>query len=200
MLNKEIEDVFRENITPKSVYAVCDCYADSETVTLGEMTVKSRSLAEHLKGCKRAVLLAATLGTNADMLIRKYSVQDMGKALIAQNICTDMIETYLDETGKEISRLKTLESLFPAPRYSPGYGDFDVACQKEILGFLGASRIGISLTEGFMLIPSKSVTAVIGFAEEQKKETLQKQHAVKCGVSAGCALCDKKNCVFREAV
>jgi len=193
MANNEIEDVFKQNISPKNIYAVYNCNVDSQTVTLGEMTIKSQSLASHLKGCKKAVLLAATLGANADMLIRRYSVQNMGKALIAQNVCTDMIETYLDKTGNEIHELNELKNLFALSRFSPGYGDFDITCQKEILKLLDASRIGISLTDGFMLIPSKSVTTVIGFSEEQKK--------AKCGCALNdCALCGKKNCSFREAV
>ena len=167
MLYKEIEDLFRENITPKSIYAVYDCHVNSEVVTLGAMSVKSESLVRHLKGCNRAVLLADTLGTNADMLIRRYSVQDMEKALIAQNICARMIETYLDETEKEISTLEDLKGLFAIHRYSPGYGDFSITCQKDILKLLGASRIGLSLTDGFMLAPSKSVTAVIGFSDDK---------------------------------
>jgi len=192
MLYKEIEDLFRENITPKSVYAVYDCHVDSGAVTLDVMSVKSESLAGHLKGCNRAVLLAATLGTNADMLIRRFSVQDMEKALIADNICLDMIEAYLDETEKEISVLEDLKGLFAVQRYSPGYGDFHVTCQKDILKLLGASRIGLSLTDGFMLTPSKSVTAVIGFSDEQRNHPHLMQKTSKC------LLCKDKNCGFRE--
>ncbi|MDR0465045.1 MAG: hypothetical protein LBG94_08035 [Treponema sp.] len=189
MLNKEIEEVFRENITPKSVYAVYDCHVNSGAVTLGVMSVKSESLASHLKGCNRAVLLAATLGTKADMLIRRYSVQDMEKALIADNICADMIEAYLDETEKEISIQEDLKGLFAVDRYSPGYGDFNVTCQKDILKLLDASRIGLSLTDGFMLTPSKSVTAVIGFSDNSPR-LMQK--------TSKCLLCKDKNCGFRK--
>ena len=192
MLYKEIEDVFRENITPKNIYAVYDCHVNSGAVTLGVISVKSESLAGHLKGCNRAVLMAATLGTNADMLTRRYSVQDMEKALIADNICADMIEAYLDETEKEISILEDLKGLFAVDRYSPGYGDFSVICQKDILKLLGASRIGLSLTDGFMLTPSKSVTAVIGFSDEQQNSQQSMQKTSKC------LLCKDKNCGFRE--
>ena len=183
MLNKEIEEVFRENITPKSVYAVYDCHVSSGAVTLGVMSVKSKSLASHLKSCNRAVLLAATLGTNADMLIRRYSVQDMEKVLITVNICADMIEAYLDKTEKEISILDDLKGLFAVDRYSPGYGDFCITCQKDILKLIGASRIGLSLTDGFILTPSKSVTTVIGFFDEQQNSPrLINNHAASSGV------------------
>ena len=200
-LTGELVCLLKENITPKSVYWIYECKVDSSTVSFGGMTVSSHSLAGHLKGCRRIVLLAATLGTSADMLIRKYSVQDIEKALIAQGACAAMIEAYLDETEKDFSQEKELKGLFPVTRYSPGYGDFDIACQKDILNLLDAWRIGLSSTDGFMLIPSKSVTAVIGFSEEQKQCSQLKQCAAKCAV---CAYSEDtstyKKCGFRGAV
>jgi len=188
MLAEEIIRVFRESITPKNVFAIYECEACSQTVTLGGMTVSSVNLAKHLKNCRRAVLLAATLGAGADTLIRKYSVQDMEKTLIAQNVSTAMIEAYLDEIEKDLLKSRELTGLHPVTRFSPGYGDFNITCQKEILKLLNASRIGLALTDGFMLLPSKSVTAVIGFTEEQKK------------AAPKCACCTDKNCGYREEI
>jgi len=161
----EIESALQENIKPKSVYAVYDCAVGSNTVELGVLTIASVSLAKHLKGSVRAVLLAATLGANADVLIRKYSVQNMEKAFIAQKASVKILEAYLDESVNNLSQTNEFKKLIPARRYSPGYGDFDIKYQKDILKILDAPRIGLSLTEGFMLVPVKSVTAVIGFSE-----------------------------------
>jgi len=186
--------VFKESITPKSIYAIYDCKVETESVALGEMTISSTDLAKHLGSCSRAVMFAATLGASADTLIRKYSVQDMEKSLIAQSVCNDMIETYCDEIEKEFSQSAELEGLFPVTRYSPGYGDFDITCQKDILKLLDASRIGLSLTDGYMLIPSKSVTAVIGFSEKQNSTAGCPEN-----LTAKCASCEDKNCVYRGA-
>ena len=185
---EEITGELKKNITPKSLYAVFDCQIRAQTVTLGEMTINSRSLSRHLQGCRRAVLLAATLGVNADVFVRKYSVQNIEKALIAQSVGADMIEKYLDETEKEFSKINELKELFSVMRFSPGYGDFDIKYQKDILRILDASRIGLSLTEGYMLIPEKSVTAVLGFSDEKKNK------------AGKCASCNNKNCGYREAV
>ncbi|MCL2208902.1 MAG: hypothetical protein FWB89_01935 [Treponema sp.] len=190
----EITGIFKKKVTPKNTYVVYDCKIDNASVTLNEITIYSVSLAKHLEGCHRAVLLAATLGTNADVLINKYSIQDMGKALIAQKVCTAMIEAYLDETEKRIMQISELKELSSVTRYSPGYGDFDIACQKDILRLLNASRIGLSLTEGFMLVPSKSVTAVIGLKKNEEKTAAGNAVPVKC------AFCEYKNCGFREKI
>ena len=75
------------------------------------------------------------------------------------------------------------------PRFSPGYGDFDIHHQEEILRMLDAhKKIGLSMTESCMLTPTKSVTALIGFAEKE----------MDCPKS-GCEACEKKDCIYRRA-
>ena len=50
-------------------------------------------------------------------------------------------------------------------RDSPGYGDFPLEAQREILVILDTPRkIGVSLTDSLLMVPSKSVSAVIGVA------------------------------------
>ena len=48
-------------------------------------------------------------------------------------------------------------------RYSPGYGDLPLAAQRDLLGFLDAPRtVGVALTDALLMVPSKSVSALIG--------------------------------------
>jgi cobalamin-dependent methionine synthase I len=112
----------------------------------------------------------------------------MEKALVAQAVSSAMIETYCDETEKEIAQINEIKDLNPVSRFSPGYGDFDISFQKDFLKILNGSRIGLSLTDAFMLTPVKSVTAVIGFSEEKKE------------MAGKCVLCADKGCSFREAM
>ena len=187
----ELTDTFAANAAPKNVYGIWDCAINSteapNAVIIEGMTVKSESLSRHLAGCHRAVLLAATLGAEADTLLRRYSVQDMGKAVIGQAVCAAMIEAYCDEIENEITESPLVSGLCRTTRFSPGYGDFDITCQKDIVRLLNSERrIGLTLTGGLMLVPSKSVTAVIGFSEEKI------HNEVKCNH------CIEKSCEFRE--
>jgi len=194
-LVKEMIELFSANVVPKSVYGIWDFTPDSSPLTIGGMSVKSKNLCEHLEKCGRVALLAATLGTEADTLLRRFSVQDMEKAVIAQAVCAAMIEAYCDSivdsiTAEIESELSQKEEpfLYPTTRFSPGYGDFDIAHQKEILNILNCSRIALTLTDGYMLIPSKSVTAVIGFSQEKNR------------AGKKCEYCADTQCKLREAV
>jgi hypothetical protein len=174
------------NINAKNVFGIWDCQAGLDTVTLGEVIIKSRSLACHLNGCGKAVLLAATLGTGADTLLRRYSALDMEKALIAQAVCTAMIEHYCDTVVSQAAQSPRLDGLYPVMRFSPGYGDFQISWQKDMLKLLDCEKhIAVTLTDGYMLIPSKSVTAVVGFCKE------------KTDANEKCACCTNTQCEYR---
>ena len=143
----------------------------------------SKSLSAHLSDCSRFFLFAATLGTEADMIIRKYSATDISNAAIAQAVATQYIEEYCDKTMLDFDK----GNMFFKPRFSPGYGDFNIEFQKYILDRLDASkRVGITLTDGLMMIPEKSVTAVLGLSYKDDCNTKK------------CADCKNYNCEYRE--
>jgi cobalamin-dependent methionine synthase I len=178
------------DINAKNVFGIWDCRVEADTVTLDRVNIKSSDLACHLRNCSKAVLLAATLGTGADTLLRRYNALDMEKALIAQAVCTVMIEQYCDTVVSEIAHNSCLDGLYPTARFSPGYGDFDIKWQKDMLKLLNAEKsIAISLTDGLMLIPSKSVTAVVGFSKEKHDN-----HEKKC------AHCTNTCCKYRNVM
>jgi len=140
---------FVQHVKPKSISGVWECTVTKNIITLEPLVIISASLAEHLHGCRQAILMAATLGIEADALLRRYAALDMEKALIAEAVCSVMIEEYITAT-------------FPGERFSPGYGDFSIVHQKDILRLLNcAARIGLAMTDGYMLTPSKSVTAIV---------------------------------------
>ncbi len=175
-------------LNAKNVFGIWDCQIETDTVSLGEIKIKSQNLARHLNGCNRVILLAATLGSEADTLIRKYSAMDMEKALIAQAVCAVMIEDYCDAVVCEAAQSPILKSLYPTSRFSPGYGDFDISWQKDMLKLLNCEKqIALTLTDGYMLIPSKSVTAIVGFGKERAELDKEK-----------CARCTNTQCAYRK--
>ena len=120
------------------------------------------TLAKHLVGCRSAYLVCGTLGAGFDAFQRRVSATSGADALIVQAIGAALIEKLMDEVEAEIHReLPPNESL--VSRYSPGYGDFPLAAQRTILSLLDTPRkIGVSLTDTLLMVPSKSVSAIIG--------------------------------------
>ena len=159
---------------------------DATGVTLESGTrFNSRDLAAHLKGCEEALLLGATLGSRVDAAIRRLALSSVAEGAAAQAVAAALIESYCDEVQ---ARFDT-GGLAQRPRFSPGYGDWDLAEQRLLFPVLNCAKlIGLTLTEGCMMAPSKSVTAVIGLSED-----------VQC-VWNKCMTCGNINCPYRASV
>ena len=131
---------------------------------VAQIPTPGTTLLRHLEGCAEAYLVCGTLGPGLDALQRRVSVTSGADALIAQAVGAALIERYMDGVEDEI-RVELAPGETLRVRYSPGYGDFPLAAQRDILAILDASRrIGVSLTDSLLMVPSKSVSAVVGVA------------------------------------
>lgn len=174
---------------PKSICRIFDIGQNSEEgIQIGNLTIISHSLARNLRGCERVVLFGATLGAETDQLIRRASVTDMSRAVVLQACAAAYLEEYCDEMQRMIGQEMESCGRFLRPRFSPGYGDFDIHYQEPIMRMLDcAKQIGLTMTDGYMMTPSKSVTALIGAGPDRPG----------CRPS-GCAGCDSADCPYRS--
>ena len=148
--------------------------ADEAGVTLDcGVRFHSRALARHLKGCGTVLLMGATLGSRVDAAIRRLALISVAEGAAAQAVAAALIESYCDEVQAQAET----DGLLQRPRFSPGYGDWPLNCAK---------RIGLTLTDGLMMAPSKSVTAIIGLSED-----------AAC-VQNKCMTCSNINCPYRD--
>ena len=138
---------------------------------------------------EKVVLIAATLGIYVDKLIRKWQITDMAQAVVIDSMASVAIEQFMDKIELELS--KRYSGYYFTNRFSPGYGDYPLEKQKEIIKLLNTEKkLGLNLTESLMLNPTKSVTAVIGMGKEEIKE--------KSSCTSKCSRCKNKNCPYRR--
>lgn len=160
--------------------------ADS-TLTAGGLPLQGNAIAEHLEGCSHVIFMAATLSLQTDRLIAQAQARDLTDALILEALSNAGIEQICDKAEQVI------QEKFPRQyftwRFSPGYGDFPLEIQETLLAFLDASRkIGLTATETSILIPRKSVTALIGVSDAP----LPKKRR-------GCTACImRERCLYRK--
>lgn len=178
-----------EEAVPKSVFHAFDLENPVGNVLKVEgLCISSANLAKNLKGCSCVYLMAATLGVGVDRLIARASATEMSRAVVYQAAAAAMIEAYCDGINEALCREAERENLYCRPRFSPGYGDFDIKHQMDFARLLDTPRkIGLTVTEGMALAPSKSVTAIIGLSRDKQP----------CHIK-GCEVCDKTNCAFRR--
>ena len=105
------------------------------------------------------IFLCGTIGAEFDAWQRRLSVLSAADALLSQQIGLAAVEKVMDEV-EERAR-KEVEGRKLKPRRSPGYGDLPLSLSRTILDELDAPRkIGVSITDSNLLVPSKSVTAI----------------------------------------
>ena len=162
--------------------------ADSPLLDFSCFQVRSRSLAKNLQGCSEVILFAATIGEGADLLARKYGRINVAKAVVMQAAAAAMIEAFCDEENEKLRAEAAEKGLYLRPRFSPGYGDFSLNHQRDFARVLEMQKtVGITLTESLLMLPSKSVTAVIGVSKQD----------ARC-VLSGCESCRNAGCAFRR--
>ena len=106
------------------------------------------------------MLLCGTIGSEFDRFQRALAATSAADAYFAQLLGLEEVEKVMDELEREArGALAADEDL--EPRRSPGYGDWPLELSREILAKLDAPRrLGVSLTDSLLLVPSKSVTAI----------------------------------------
>lgn len=169
--NEEICELIDETYTelckviqPKYIYKEYDLIKTEDGIIVDAIEFKSQKLLSHLRDSNSIILFGATLGQGTDTLIRKYSVTDIVMTAVAQAVAASMVENLCDIACEE---LKTAIKGEHRPRFSPGYGDLHISSQADFFKLLPMNKqLGISLSEGFMMTPTKTVTAFIGVIKE----------------------------------
>lgn len=173
----------------KSIYRLFELsVTDENKLLIGNAEIHSRNLRANLKDCTNVLLFAATLGVDVDRHIRRMQLVDMARAVVMQACAATLLEEYCDELQEKIAKQLRSKGKYIRPRFSPGYGDFSIHHQKDLLSMLEApKKIGLAMTESCMLTPTKSVTAVIGISNIE----------VNCN-SNECEQCKKADCIYKK--
>ncbi len=151
-------------VQPKYIYKEYDFTKTENGIIVDGIEFKSKKMLCHLRNSSSIILFGATLGQGADTLIRKYSVTDIAMTAVVQAVAGSMVENLCDIACEE---LKTAIKGEHRPRFSPGYGDFHISAQADFFKLLPMNKqLGISLSDGFMMTPTKTVTAFIGVIKE----------------------------------
>ncbi len=191
-IKKGIEEIQRCAV-PRLVYRRLPV-SDGRIVSLsiGNMAEESENtgwgndIREILSPCREAVLLAVTLGAEIERLLMRREVADIGDAFILDACASVAAENVCDRFEEDLRAALKAEGLFLTSRFSPGYGDCPIELQKAVCEALDTSRrIGLSVTEHCMMVPRKSVTAVMGIAGTP--QTLRKKGCEACNLFLDCS-------------
>ena len=170
----EAGETAKRLIAPKGIYA----YAAGRELP-------GSTILAHLD---RMAFCVCTIGPALELEVTRLSSGgEMLKAIVLDaigSVAAEAVAAYIEaRIAAEVAR----EGLKISCRASPGYGDWDVREQASIFKLLPAERIGVRLSETFMMSPRKSVSFAVHVAAEPDR--LRSENS--------CENCDRKDCRYR---
>jgi hypothetical protein len=154
----------------------------------GDYKIVSKGLLKHLSGSKQIILMSATVGEGVEAASKKYFEQgEYALGLLIDAAATAAVEQAADALCNMLSGQFENKGSTLTSRFSPGYGDWALEEQEQVAPLAHVDAIGVHLTNSKMLIPRKSITAVVGLRTANAKDD-----------KTGCSKCTQKDCIMRR--
>ncbi len=132
----------------------------------------SSGISHMIRHCDELLVMGATAGSDiVDAIGRDAQEDRLTRGVVLDAVASEMADAALDWIVAYFNRNLLRENRrVSTRRFSAGYGDFGIENQKMLFDILEMSRIGVRISDRFMLIPEKSVTAVAGIYEIFEKD------------------------------
>lgn len=147
-----------------------------------DLVLRSKDLQSVFAGADKMMVIVSTLGVSMERYIRRVGQLDMSHELILDATASAYLEVCTDLYEQGLSELAGKRSF----RFAPGYGDLPLSLNYPLWAAIDAGkRIGVSITEGGLFLPQKSMLGIIGIGSNQ--------------VNKDCMSCLRKNsCSLRK--
>lgn len=146
-------------------------------------------ISKHLQGARRVVLLACTLGLANEQAIRRQTALSAAEGTMYSACSSALVEACANAAEEEIHAFASKDNLYLKWRFSPGYGDLPLSVQPGFLRTLNAQqKLGITVTPSYLLVPTKSITAVIGLFDTPQPTSYIDASCDNCQVRGVCNL------------
>ncbi len=184
--------IARSEAAPKSLFAksiIAAANAGTLELECG-ITLSGSELASHIKGASCIYVYLVTVGKGIEDAAS--SQMNSGEHLLGYLL--DRIGSFAAESmaknAEDVLRRKlSLENLSVSMRFSPGYCDWGIEEQSKLARIIDFRKIGVTLTSSFMMVPKKSISAVVGIGPKE----------LFLNAKSPCALCNMKVCDYRRS-
>ncbi len=168
---KKAAELIEKAAAPRVVEKICTIDKEGG-LALPEVGLKleGKAIAALLHDSDSCILFCATVGNELEALIRKWQLKNLAFTSMLDACASSAIESLCDGVQARLTRFYAAQGLYLTDRFSPGYGDLPIEIQPALCSALDTARkIGVSVSKSGIMIPRKSVTAIIGISKAPQK-------------------------------
>ncbi|CAB1368328.1 hypothetical protein [Denitratisoma oestradiolicum] len=164
---------------------------DGEQIRLTDQgCLRSRRLSKILRKSSAIRLILATLGPRVSEKVRQYTDDgDMLEALALDSAATAAISSLMEGLQADSCKDASSRGLGSTLRYGPGYTEWELSDIEVLFNYLPKGQVPVRLNDQHMMIPEKSLLAIVGLVPGGRSESPKVDP---------CRICDLKNCVLRK--
>lgn len=132
----------------------------------------------------------STIGNHLEeKVVELFAQNEYSKAIALDAVGTVAIK-FLSNYIKSLVCQEAKEQNFQITKcFSPGSGDWDISQQTNIFQIIPIDKIGVKLTESYMMVPKKSLSWVMGLGKNIK---------IAYKADNSCQICQAIDCQFRK--
>jgi hypothetical protein len=176
-LIKAAEDALKQGLSKLHLFAILHEVKVKEhhhdRILLEESKVLTGPLiVRFLAGAERVIVAVCTIGTELEEMSSSFMNDDPLLALALDGLGNAAVEALGQQVCRRIGQRAKEGGLETTGSLSPGETGWPVDIgQPQIFSLLDASRAGVRLTEGGMMIPKKTISFVVGIGSHMEQTT-----------------------------
>lgn len=150
----------------------------------------NNSMINLLRGTSYLAFGLSTVGNHLEEKVAElFAKNEYPKAMALDAVGTVSVRSLSDYMRSLVCQEAKEQNFQTTKYFSPGSGDWDIHQQKNIFQIIPADKIGVKLTESYMMVPKKSLSWIIGIG---KNITIPSKN------DHSCQICQATNCQFRK--
>jgi hypothetical protein len=188
MWNEKLDNFLR----PRLLYSIYKIKSSRNALVLeNNLVLKSTKLSKVFRGCSNLVCFLVTIGNVIEEEITSRTSQNRSSdAYILDAMGSVLVEDMAAKFHRRMEKKFQAEGKAVTIRLSPGYCDWLLEEQKKIFSLLDAGRVGIELTDSYLMKPRKSISGIFGIMPS----TYRQNHPLY----NPCSECEKIYCIARR--
>ena len=186
-LTQEMLTEARQLVAPAVVYEVypVEEVSQQRLVLRNGRSFQAGRILDQLASASEIAVLIGTVGQRLEKQASRYFDQGHpAKGVVLDSIGSAAVEELLESACHVIEELAAAKEMQTSSPFSPGYLDWPLDQQVVIFDLLPADAIGVTLTESLLMIPRKSLSAVVALGNGSKVES--RSTCEICSIGATC--------------